>query len=161
MMVIHTVKSNLNHKRYHQMANKISKYSDNYAIKYEYLIRSAHQCGRYGVPSANADIYRRLLKHASFFAARMEALKNARVMVSKKTNEEMLSAYMSACYDVEGYLLQAIDAAKEKISERMREVFDSDFEEIVHLLHKPDIDSITYALQRLEKIFLRVRLFPK
>lgn len=28
------------------------------ALNYEYLIRACHDCARYGVPSANADIYR-------------------------------------------------------------------------------------------------------
>ena len=37
------------------------KQLDDYALEFESIIRRANECERYGVPFANADIYRKLL----------------------------------------------------------------------------------------------------
>ena len=48
------------------------------ALDYEYFIRAAYECGRHGVYSANADVYRRYEKHIQHLASNKVADTNGK-----------------------------------------------------------------------------------
>lgn len=143
------------------MTNTINKFSDDNAMSYEYLIRRAHQCGRYGVSGANADIYRRLQFNASIYYSEMEAIKNRTERKWLKNEQEMLSDYMRSCGEVKGYINTAIEKVKKDFFHQLTNEQYNELEEVEILLISAEIQKITEALKRTEKIFLDLKLYPK
>ncbi|MHA4895634.1 hypothetical protein ACXZ1K_12845 [Pedobacter sp. PWIIR3] len=86
------------------MINTNNKFSDDNAMSYEYLIRRAHQCGRYGVAGADADTYRSLVRNASTYYSEMEAIKNKTERKWLRNEQEMLADYMRSCGELKGYM---------------------------------------------------------
>ena len=143
------------------MINKDNKFSDDNAMGYEYLIRRAHQCGRYGVAGADADTYRRLLRHASIYYSEMEAIKNNTERKWRKSETEMLTDYSLSCGEIKGYVMTAIDRVKRDFEDTLSDEQYNELEEVEVLLIKPDLNKITEAIIRAEKVFLDLKLFPK
>lgn len=121
---------------------------EHYAMMYEYLIRSAHQCGRFGVAGANADIFRRF-----------EALNGTHR--SDTNNDSLKSKYLICIGEVSAYINTAISMIKKKYSDRLSSDQYTELENIEGLLFLPDTDKIFEALQRADKITTSIQLFPQ
>jgi len=143
------------------MINTINKFSDDNAVSYEYLIRRAHQCGRYGVAGADADTYRRLLRNASTYYSKIEAIKNKTERKWLKSEQDMLADYVRSCGEVKGYINTAIEKVKKDYNNKLTDEQCNELEEIGVLLISADIQKITEALVRTEKVFLDLKLYPK
>jgi hypothetical protein len=143
------------------MINKENKFSDDNAMNYEYLIRRAHQCGRYGVAGADADTYRRLIRNASTYYSEMDAIKNKTERKWRKSETEMLSDYLLSCGEVKGYIMTAIDKVKKNLEAKISDEQYNELEDVGVLLIKPDLGKLTEALIRSEKVFMELQLFPK
>ena len=143
------------------MINTNNKFSDDNAMSYEYLIRRAHQCGRYGVAGADADTYRRFLRNASTYYSEMEAIKNKTERKWLKSEQDMLADYMRSCGEVKGYISTAIEKVKKDYDNELTDEQYNELEEIGVLLISADIQKITEALVRTEKVFLDLKLYPK
>lgn len=138
-----------------------NKFSDHFAMNYEYLIRRAHQCGRYGVAGANADTYRGFLRNASMYYSEMEAIKNKKPRHSTQSEEGMLSDYMCTCGEVKAYIMTAIDTVKRKYEVKLSDDQYNELENIEVLLIKPNLEKITESIERAEKVMLGIELFPQ
>ncbi|MDL2243296.1 hypothetical protein LJB84_00420 [Bacteroidales bacterium OttesenSCG-928-J19] len=143
------------------MINTNNKFSDDNAMSYEYLIRRAHQCGRYGVAGADADTYRRLLRNASIYYSEMEAIRNKTERKWLKSEQEMLADYMLSCGEVKGYINTAIEKVKKGYDNQLTDEQYNELEEVEVLLISADLQKITDALIRTEKVFLDLKLYPK
>lgn len=143
------------------MVNTNNKFSDDNAMSYEYLIRRAHQCGRYGVAGADADTYRRLLRNASMYYSEMEAIKNKTERKWLKDQQEMLADYMRSSGEVKGYINTAIDKVKKEYYNELTDEQYNELEEVEVLLITVDLQKITEAIIRAERVFLDLKLFPK
>lgn len=143
------------------MKKEENKFSDEYAMKYEYVIRRAHQCGRHGVAGANADDYRRFLRHANMYFTESEAIKNNTERIWLKSENELLSDYLISCGEIKAYLMTAIDTVKKNYYDKLSDKLYNELEDIEVSLIKPDIDKITEALNRAEKTMLEIGLYPQ
>jgi len=138
-----------------------NKFSDNNAMSYEHLIRRAHQCGRYGVAGANADIYRRLLRNANIYYSETEAIKNKTERKWLKGEQEMLADYMRSCGEIKGYINTAMEKVKKEYEDTLTDDQYNELEKIELLLFNANLEKITEAVTRTEKVFLDLNLFPK
>ncbi|MFF5382607.1 hypothetical protein [Pedobacter suwonensis] len=143
------------------MINTNNKFSDDNAMSYEYLIRRAHQCGRYGVAGADADTYRSLVRNASTYYSEMEAIKNKTERKWLKNEQEMLADYMRSCGEVKGYIKTAIEKVKKDFDNQLTDEQYNELEKVEVLLISADLQKITEALIRTEKVFLDLKLYPK
>jgi hypothetical protein len=143
------------------MIDTKNNFSDDNAMSYEYLIRRAHQCGRYGVAGADADTYRRLIRNAGTYYCETEAIKNKTQRRTLKSEQDMLADYMLSCGEVNGYIKTAIDKVKKDYGSKLTDEQYNELEEVEVLLISPNLSKITEALIRTEKIFLELQLFPK
>jgi len=143
------------------MTNEVNKFSDEYAMRYEHLIRRAHQCGRYGVAGANADDYRRLQRHSSKYFSEIEAIKNNTERKWLKSVDELLSDYLTSCGEIKAYIMNAIDNVKKKCYDKLSDEQYNELESIEVSLIKPDIETITKAINRAEKTMLEIGLYPQ
>lgn len=143
------------------MIDTNNKFSDDNAMSYEYLIRSAHQCGRYGVAGANADIYRGLIGNASKYYSEMEAIKNKTERKWLKNEKEMLADYMRSCGEVKGYIKTAIEKVRKEYDTILTDEQYNELEDVEVLLIKADLGKITEAIVRVQKVFIDLKLCPK
>lgn len=143
------------------MTDKSNKFSDENAINYEYLIRRAHQCGRHGVAGADADTYRRLIRHANLYYSEMDAIKNNTPQKWLKSEQEMFADYMISCGEVKGYIYTAMEKVKRIYDNELTDEQYNELEDVGVLLITPNLDKITEAIDRTEKVFLELKLFPK
>lgn len=143
------------------MKNSNEKFSDDNAMKYEYLIRRAYQCGRHGVAGADADTYRRLLRNASIYYSEKEAIKNNTERLWNKSETEMFADYMLACGEIKAYIFTAIGQVKRKYEDQLTDDQYNKLEDIEVSISKPDLEKITNGIVRAEAVFLELGLYPK
>ncbi|MFA6201076.1 MAG: hypothetical protein WC679_11790 [Bacteroidales bacterium] len=134
---------------------------DDSALNYEYLIRCAHQCGRYGVEGANADTYRRLQRNAQMYIGEKEAIKKKTERFSKQPLEDLLIRYMVSVGEVSAYIKTAIDVVKKNYDTKLTDEQYNELEKIAVLLIEPDIKKIDEAIERAEKVMLEIELYPQ
>jgi hypothetical protein len=134
---------------------------DDNALNYEYLIRRAHQCGRYGVQGADADTFRRLQRNASMYSNEKESIEKGKERLSNQNIEDLLVKYMLSAGEVSAYIKTATDKVKKQYESKLSDEQYNELEEVEVLLIEPDINKINEAIQRAEKIMLEIGLFPK
>ena len=123
------------------------------ALSYEYLIRRAHQCGRYGSSGADADIYRELQRSANeYFLVQGKS-------VPKEA--KLLSDYMISLGKVSAYIDTAIDLVLKKYSPKLSDQQYNILEEVKVTLKKPDINIVEKAIKDSEGIMIAIGLYPK
>lgn len=143
------------------MVDTNKKFSDDNAMSYEYLIRRAHQCGRFGVAGANADTFRRLIRNASIYYSEMNAIKEKTERLWGKSEQDLLATYMQCCGEISAYINTAVEKVKKEYDEKLEDEQHIELDEVQGLLHDTNYDKIIEALCKAEKIFLDLKLFPK
>ncbi len=120
------------------------------ALTYEYLIRRAHQCARYGAAGADADTFRNFEKLSSSVAASGSD-------GSKKYNEYMFSAG-KVC----AYLKTAITFVLNTYESKLSNDQKTELEDVELLLSYPPTEAkIFEAIGRAEAVMLAIGLFPQ
>ena len=127
---------------------------DNNAMNYEYLIRRAHQCERYGVAGADADTFRRLQRFAYTYLENKKTIETKSERKWRKTEEEMLTDYMISAGEVSAYIKTATQTVKKKYDTKLTNEQYNELEDIEISLTKPDIEIINEAVKRAEKVML-------
>lgn len=134
---------------------------DDNALNYEYLIRRAHQCGRYGVQGANADTYRKLQRNADLYTRESDSVKNANKELYNQNIIDLLKNYMISVGEVSAYIKTATEIVKNQYDSKLTDEQFNELEKIEVLLIDPDITKINEAIQRAEKVMLEIGLYPK
>lgn len=119
-------------------------------MNYEYLIRRAYQCGRYGVPGADADVYRALERRY---------IQNRDNTIPAQTSE-LLHKYAFACGEVATYMKMAIENFSEGYQQRFTDEQKEEIEDIETLLYYGIMESIEEALERAEALMLEYGIYP-
>lgn len=118
-------------------------------MDYEHLIRSVHKCGRYGVPGADADVYRHL-------EARYVTEKNNK---NPEKAKELLWKFAFNCGEVSTYISIAIKKFEKDydllVDEGDREVIN----EALHLLSNATIKEIDHAIELIKPIMNKNGLY--
>ncbi len=136
------------------MINLENLLSDNNAMSYEVLIRRAHQCSRYKVPEADADLYRSLQRKAMSY----EQSKNS--IIPKTQNH--FAEYMQSCGQISAYIDTAIEKVLIEYYSRLNTSQKNELTSIQDLLSTtPHLKEITEAIARAEKVFLDLELYPQ
>ncbi|WP_075340719.1 hypothetical protein [Tenacibaculum agarivorans] len=136
-------------------------YSDDYAMRYEYLIRRAHQCGRHGVAGADADIYRRFLTNASIYKTEKEAIENNQPRQWRKSESEMLSDYMVSAGKIAAFIETAIDLVNNEYYNDLNQDQKDRLSQAQGQLLEVNIENITEAIEIAEAVMLEIKLYPK
>lgn len=129
-------------------------------MNYEYLIRRAFNCDRYGVAGADADTYRALQRTETTYRTEMAKIAKGERRMWNKSEQEMLADYMFMAGKVSAYLDNAITYVREKKEDSMTEQQSQDFEDALSLLYRKDIESIEKCIILAEKVMLELGLFP-
>lgn len=81
------------------------------AMEYEFLLRRIYNCGRRGVPGADADIYRKMEHAERAYSLDLENIKNRTVRISNQSIEEMQYEYERECVSLWLYISKAVGKA--------------------------------------------------
>jgi hypothetical protein len=120
------------------------------ALNYEYLIRRAFQCGRYGVPGANADIYRAL--EMSFVLNRDNN--------DIDQSEKLLFDYAFNCGEVATYIITAIEKFANDFEENLTAVQIEEVEDLISLLNNSRIEQIEQVIVRAQELMIAYGRYP-
>lgn len=140
------------------MLNPITMFSDDYAIKYENLIRSAYNCTKSGVTGASASIFRALQVSADAYEKVSESINNNSTRGIQQHELEKIARYFVNCGEVKAYILTAVDKVlKEKEAYLTTEQQDKlqSFEE---LLMEPTYVLLTESVIKIGDIFRELKL---
>jgi hypothetical protein len=120
------------------------------ALNYEYLIRRAFQCGRYGVPGANADVFRALER--SFVLNRDNNDVNQ--------SEELLFNYAFDCGEVATYMITAIEKFANDFEANLTPEQNEEIEDLISLLNNSRIEQIEQAIERAQALMITHGRYP-
>ncbi|MBA3898918.1 MAG: hypothetical protein H0X62_01715 [Bacteroidetes bacterium] len=130
------------------------------ALDYEYLIRRCHQCGRYGVPGANADTYRGLITKSIRYKEAKEKNEKGKSEASLETFIEASNEYFYRLGEVTAYLDTALEIGKKKFKSQLSETDIDNLDKIQEELYNADLDRIDTIIKKAEKIFVNAKIFP-
>lgn len=120
------------------------------ALKYEYLIRRAFQCGRYGVPGANADTFRALERSYVLY----------RDNNTPARHDELLIKYAFDCGEVATYINVAIEKFSKDFEEQLTAEENQEIEDIISILNESTIVEIKQAIERAEFLMIARGRYP-
>jgi len=111
-------------------------------MQYEYTIRGCHHTTRYGVPGADADVYRHLV--GKYVTERDNK-------VAEKS-KKLLWDYAFACGEISTYLYTAIKAFQREHDEALKEHEREAIDDIYHILQNATIKEIDEAIEKFTPI---------
>lgn len=120
------------------------------ALQYEHLIRRAFQCGRYGVPGADADTFRGL--ETSFV--------NSRDNTDAARHDQLLFKYAFDCGEVAAYVGVAVNKFAKDFELELNDTEKQEIEDVLGLLDEATIDEIEQAGERAEILMVAHGRFP-
>lgn len=120
------------------------------ALNYEYLIRRAFQCGRYGVPGANADVFRALQRSFVLYRDNNDINQNV----------ELLFNYAFGCGEVAAYIITAIEKFANDFEENLTAEQNEEVEDLISLLNNSRIEQIELAIERAQVIMIAHGRYP-
>jgi hypothetical protein len=125
---------------------------NDYALRFEYLMRRAFQCGRYGVPGANADIFRALESNFVRFRDNTNA----------DSHDECLRKYASYCGSVSTYIETAIEKFAKDYDKKLTAKQNQEVEDLLTLLYDDaTIETIEQVIDRTEDLMLQHGVYPQ
>lgn len=140
---------------------KRETYSDDNAMDYEYLLRRAHQCSRYGVAGANADDFRNLMRKASDFQIALQKLEQENKQLFPESLVKIQVAYAVKSGIISGYLKTAIQKVMKDFDEQLSDEQYEEFEGLNTMLSEPTLQVLNEVVARSQKVMIELGLFPK
>lgn len=122
------------------------------AMNFEYLIRGAFQCGRYGMPGANADIYRSF-EHACYNYDRRDQLKSEK-------KEEAIFEYARYIGIITTHIEHAIDNILKEYKDTISNAEETILKGTDNLFIEPNRDKIEKYFKAIEPILIKLRVYP-
>ncbi|MGZ3919291.1 MAG: hypothetical protein ACXVNM_06320 [Bacteroidia bacterium] len=132
------------------------------AMEYEYLIRRAHQCGRYGVGGADADDFRSLERKAAKYLEEREKSKAKGNEIKYSDKEiEALKEYMVSAGEISAYIKSATIHVRKKYEDKLSDEQSNELEEIEASLIDLDMEKIVKAIGKADAIMIAIGLMPR
>jgi len=119
---------------------------------FEYLIRAAYKCGRYGAPGANADIYRNF-EHACYSYDHSNEL-------SPKDKESAIIEYGKYLGIVTTHIEHAIDKILKEYKNKITPKQEKTLKGLENLVLEPSKENIEKYFKEIEDIFLELKIYP-
>lgn len=127
-----------------------------YAMSYEYLIRRAHQCGRYGVEGANADIYRSYERAALAY----EDASAGRPTFSTRSKEELAFKAGEETGAIITYLRTALEKLQTDFEDRFNEEQREGLESCEMALLSSKREDIERVIDKATEISVAAGIYP-
>lgn len=124
-------------------------------MDYEYLIRRAHQVGRYGVAGADADSFRELERTYALYKNKLTS------RPSSKPVEEIHANYFLNLGKISAYIKTAIQRVMQKEEKKLSDAQYNELEECLIDLRNPDMNGIFSVMQKADRIMLEIGLYPQ
>ena len=131
------------------------------ALHYEYLIRRAHQCGRYGVKGANADVFRGLERAEVLYRTEKENQEKGKSKQWNKTLEELAFDYGKKSGEVSAYINTAIKKVLNDYENKLTDEQKEELENCEIELIDSNISKIENVIEKAQEIMIKIELFPK
>lgn len=128
------------------------------AMFYETLIRKAYNCGRYGGPGANADIFRTYERAQLRYRENLEAIKNNKPKTWNQSIEELAFIAGQEAGEVATYINVALEHVKKMYEDQLSSDQKERFEECRMLLTEPTEKNVGDALEKGHELFTELRL---
>ncbi len=128
------------------------------AMGYEYLIRKAYNCGRFGGPGANADVFRGYETAQVRYRENMNALKNNKPKTWKKPIEELAFIAGQEAGEVATYINVALEHVQKRFEDQLSSKQEEIFEELRMLLTDPTEKNIGDVLEKGHELFQELNL---
>ena len=128
------------------------------AMDYEYLIRAAHNCGRYGVEGANADIYRTLETKSALLNTERENIETGKPREWNEKIEEMEFKYGFKCGEVATHVNIAINKVLKEHEDKLSEGQHEKLEGLKVLSNNVKIETLDSTIEEAWVIFKEIGL---
>ncbi len=115
------------------------------AIRYEMIIRHAHDVNRLGIPAAHADTFRGLERNYIRYKENNDSAEN----------DELLFQYAFDCGEVSTNLNNALWKFEKRFENKLSDQDKTEMDEIETQLINADMDSIDNAIEKIETLFKR------
>lgn len=129
-------------------------------MSYEYLIRRAHNCGRYGVEGANADIFRTLERECSLHATALNEIENNLPRTWGEDVKVLESNSRNSTAEVAYHIVNAIWKAQDRLDSRLTDEEQRVFEDCKIELNTPTLEKINEVIKKAEEIMMKHGLYP-
>lgn len=130
------------------------------AMSYEFLIRRAYKCGRFGVKGANADIFRTLETDSYRYNTALKEIKENLPRSWGENLDDLAFKYKINSRKVAYHIIDAIKKVQGDLSSSLTEEETEELENCINELHDPTIEKIDQVIQKAEKIMISHGLFP-
>ena len=129
-------------------------------MQYEYLIRRAHQTGRYGTKGADADIFRSFLRQHWEYKSETD-VNTTKPSTSAKNIEKIEKAFRKEADEVKGYISRAIAQVLKKYPHKFDDAQQNELLSCTRDLNTYDVEIIKQVIKRADDIIRSIGLFPK
>jgi hypothetical protein len=134
---------------------------DMYAMNYEYLIRRAHQVGRFGVEGGDTDTFRALERANSMYESEKGLTEAGKQKQWNKSLESLAFEYGVHVGRVSAFINIAIEKVLSEYEHKLTPTQVQDFEQLkIDLLHS-DLEIIKKVIDKVQEIMLSIGLLPK
>ncbi len=132
----------------------------NDAMNYEYLIRRAHKCGRFGVEGANADTFRHLSMAEIRYRTEKENIAKGKSRETNAALDELAFDYGSRAGKVAAYIGIAIEKVLKDHNAALSESQKEELENCKVELISPSIKTLYKVIAEADAIMLNIGLYP-
>lgn len=120
-------------------------------MSYEFLIRRAHNCGRYGVKGANADIYRELERDSSLYATALNEIENNLPRTWGENVKDIANRCQKNSENVADHIFFAIKKVQSNLNSSLTEEDQEVFEQCKSELNRPTFEKINAVIEKLRR----------
>lgn len=131
------------------------------AMTYEYLIRRAYQCGRYGVSGADADIYRAYERKEIIYRKDKEAIENGTPRIRTGSIDDLAHEAGIASGEIATHLESAIEKVLKDYDNQFNQNQKDILQDCIDKLLSPTKDNIEDAIQRATDVMVEMKIFPQ
>ena len=129
-------------------------------MSYEFLIRRAHNCGRYGVKGANADIYRELERDSSLHDTALKEIENNLPRTWGENVKDISNRCRRNSENVADYIFFAIKKVQSNLNSSLTDEDQEVLEQCKAELNRPTFEKINAVIEKAEKVMIKHGLDP-
>ncbi|KAB1061466.1 hypothetical protein [Salibacter halophilus] len=123
------------------------------AMEYEYLIRKAFNCGRFGAPGANADIYRRYERNKGLYESETDAVKNNKPRKWNQPIEDLAYEAGRKEGEVVAHINNALDHVEKHYQDELTSEQEKELSDCKSELLEPSKEKIDKVIDRVHEVF--------
>ena len=131
------------------------------ALSYEYLIRRAHQVGRFGVAGGDADTFRRFERSYTLLTTEKDLAAKGQPKQWNKSIEELSLDYATNAGKISAYIDTAIEKVMKEYADKLSDDQYEVLEQCKIQLIDPTYEKICSVIKKAEETMVAIGLFPK